>query len=91
MMLSLSFTPDGGQSMHTLSLNTQTLRVYVVAVIAILVMVALALVKLYEMGMAVVGFFLTTSPESLMRLFFMMVVTIGIIAFFRYPRRARSC
>lgn len=91
MMLSLSFTPDGGQSMHVLTLNTQTLRVYIVAVIAILVIVALALVKLYELCMSVVGFFLTASPESLLRLFFLLVVTIGIIAFFRYRGRARPC
>lgn len=94
MMLSLSFTTftsDGGKSVHALTLNTNMVRVYVATVLALLLMVTLSLVKLYEMVMSVVGFFLTTSPESLLRLFFLMVVTIGIIVFFRYPRRARPC
>jgi hypothetical protein len=76
----LSYTPDGVK-MYTLVVN---FKIFASLFAAVLVSFALALVKLYEMVMSVVGFVLTANPESLLRLFFLLLILVGLIAFFRY-------
>lgn len=82
----LSFSPDGVQ-MYMLVVNY---KLFASLLAAVLVAFALALVKVYELVMEVVRFFLTASPESLLRLFFLLLIVIGLIAFFRYRHQSKG-
>lgn len=81
----LSFSPDGGQRVYTL---TASLSWFALALLSIIGCCALALVKFSEIAMSLINFFLTASPESLLRIVLLAVLVVAVTAFFCWQKGA---
>jgi hypothetical protein len=81
----LTFSPDGGTHVYAF---TGKLIWFFWGILAIVGCCALALVKAYELAMGLLNFVLTASPESLVRIALLVVISVGLIAFFRWQKGA---